>query len=144
MRPHIKETSNCALQVLCEENSPVTGEFPAQRAINAEKASIWWHHHGYPNTTTRESCACILDVLQVTFLLVVNPGVYKRWHFYNKRRFMANLSTSCLRMYHDDVIKWKHFPRYWPFVRGIHRSRWIPRTKVSDAELWCFLWSAPE
>ena len=23
---------------------------------------------------------------------------------------------------HDDVIKWKHFPRYWPFVRGTHRS----------------------
>ena len=23
---------------------------------------------------------------------------------------------------HDVVIKWKHFPRYWPFVRGIHRS----------------------
>ena len=25
-------------------------------------------------------------------------------------------------IYHDDVIKWKHFPRYWPFVWGIHRS----------------------
>ena len=24
--------------------------------------------------------------------------------------------------HHDDVIKWKHFPRYWPFVRVIHRS----------------------
>ena len=24
--------------------------------------------------------------------------------------------------FHDDVIKWKHFPRNWPFVRGIHRS----------------------
>ena len=23
---------------------------------------------------------------------------------------------------HDVVIKWKHFPRYWPFVWGIHRS----------------------
>ena len=23
---------------------------------------------------------------------------------------------------HDDVIKWKYFPRYWPFLRGIHRS----------------------
>ena len=23
---------------------------------------------------------------------------------------------------HDDVIKWKHFPCYWPFVRGIHQS----------------------
>ena len=39
---------------------------------------------------------------------------------------------------HDDVIKWKHFPRYWPFVR------WIPHTKASDVELWCLLWSAPE
>ena len=39
-------------------------------------------------------------------------------------------------------IKWKHFPRYWPFVRG--SDRWIPRTKASDADLWCFPWSAPE
>ena len=23
--------------------------------------------------------------------------------------------------YHDDVIKWKHFSRYWPFVREVHR-----------------------
>ena len=27
-----------------------------------------------------------------------------------------------VRLVHGDVIKWKHFPRYWPFVRGIHRS----------------------
>ena len=24
--------------------------------------------------------------------------------------------------FHDDGMKWKHFPRYWPFVRGIQRS----------------------
>ena len=24
------------------------------------------------------------------------------------------------------------------------RPRWIPHTKASDAELWCFLWSASE
>ena len=45
---------------------------------------------------------------------------------------------------HDDVIKWKHFPRYWPFVRGIHLSPVNSPHKASDAELWCFLWSAPE
>ena len=28
---------------------------------------------------------------------------------------------------HDDVIKWNHFSRSWPFVRGSHR--WIPLTK---------------
>ena len=36
---------------------------------------------------------------------------------------------------HDDVIKWKHFPRYWPFVRGIHRVSVNSHTKASDAEL---------
>ena len=33
------------------------------------------------------------------------------------------LPSSLTHIYgHDDVIKWKHFPRYWPFVWGIHRS----------------------
>ena len=27
------------------DNSPVTGEFPAQRVSNAENVSIWWRHH---------------------------------------------------------------------------------------------------
>ena len=31
-----------------------------------------------------------------------------RWHGYLK--------------YHDDVIKWKHFPRHWTCVRAIHWS----------------------
>ena len=44
---------------------------------------------------------------------------------------------------HDDVIKWKHFPRYWPFVRGIHRSP-VNSPHKGQAELWCLLWSAPE
>ena len=30
---------------LCEGNSPVTGEFPAQMASNRENVSIWWRHH---------------------------------------------------------------------------------------------------
>ena len=30
---------------------------------------------------------------------------------------------SALSISHDDVIKWKHFSRYWPFVRRIH---WWP------------------
>ena len=45
---------------------------------------------------------------------------------------------------HDDIIKWKTLPCYWPFVKGIHDQQWIPLTKVSDVELWCFLWTAPE
>ena len=33
------------------------------------------------------------------------------------------LGAVCADDYtHDDVIKWKHSPPSWPFVRGIHRS----------------------
>ena len=31
---------------LCEGNSSVTGEFPAQKASNTKNVSIWWRHHG--------------------------------------------------------------------------------------------------
>ena len=37
---------------------------------------------------------------------------------------LANMVRGVCKQWrhHDDVIKWKHFPRYWPSVRGIHRS----------------------
>ena len=40
-----KKTSKLRVTGLCEGNSPVTGEFPAQKASNAENVSIWWCHH---------------------------------------------------------------------------------------------------
>ena len=40
-----KETSKLRVTGLCARNSPVTGEFPAQMASNAENVSIWWRHH---------------------------------------------------------------------------------------------------
>ena len=41
-----KKTSKFHVTGLCVGNSPVTGEFPAQKASNAENVSIWWRHHG--------------------------------------------------------------------------------------------------
>ena len=35
---------------------------------------------------------------------------------------ITSLVEMALFRIHDDVIKWKHFPCYWPFVWGIHRS----------------------
>ena len=57
-KAHIKETSKLRVTGLCAGNSPVTGEFPAQRASNAENVSIWWRHHtlvtrGSPSQTGR-------------------------------------------------------------------------------------------
>ena len=33
-----------------------------------------------------------------------------------------NRGPSVGPLFYNVVIKWKHFPRYWPFVRRIHRS----------------------
>ena len=49
-RHRSKQTSKLSVTGLCEGNSPVTGEFPAQRASNAEKVSICWRHHDKPTT----------------------------------------------------------------------------------------------
>ena len=40
-----KKTSKLPVTGLCEGNSPVTGDFPAQRTSNAKNVSIWWRHH---------------------------------------------------------------------------------------------------
>ena len=53
------------------------------------------------------------------------------WHHYDINlysRATKNVSRHYISkliyfpFIHDDVIKWKHFPRNWPFVREIHRS----------------------
>ena len=53
------------------------------------------------------------------------PGIwlvkgYQHLHF---EQDSYSIATEIKRLKrHDDAIKWKHFPRYWLFVRGIHRS----------------------
>ena len=43
----------------------------------------------------------------------------------------------------DDVIKWKHSPRYWPFLLGMHRSPVNSPHKGQCHGALMFLWSAP-
>ena len=46
-RHRSKKTSKVRVTGLCAGNSPVTGEFPAQMASNAENVSVWWLHHEF-------------------------------------------------------------------------------------------------
>ena len=45
--------------------------------------------------------------------------------------------------FNDDVIRWKHFPRYWSFVRGIHRSTVNSPHNSQWRGALMFLWCAP-
>ena len=53
-----KKTSMLRVAGLCVGTSPGTGEFPAQKASNAENVSIWWHHHGIYIYI----CKCMMDM----------------------------------------------------------------------------------
>ena len=46
--------------------------------------------------------------------------------------------NSMVCQIHDDVIKWKHFPRYWPFVWRIHLSSVNSPHKGQWRGAWAF------
>ena len=48
--------------------------------------------------------------------------LYNGTHISGKTVYWNETQKRVVVKSHDDVIKWKHFPRYWPFVRGSHRS----------------------
>ena len=90
--------------------------------------------------------------------------------FTNLIRNMCSEITVLLLLPKGQWVKIKMLPRWGPFCSGLNMmnmmmmtssngiifrvtghlcrhftdQRWIPRTKASDTELWCYLWSAPE
>ena len=150
------ETFSASL-ALCSVNSPFTGEFPSQRPDTCHSFRSWlviaWNTEiSNDNLTSRlndltwllwyHNQGQILSGLSKTLIVACYSfSIIKHWRPALTAVAMLMKSIPTSWGIHDDVIKWKHFPRYWPFVR-VHR--WIPRTNASNAELSCFLWSAPD
>ena len=107
-----------------------------------------YHTLFYPfkTRTPLVSSTLIHDLAPWSAVLIGNLGA--NYHWYVIRRAGVGLpmagftawrrhnhlsgrtcSTHCplepilLTWFHDDVLKWKHFPRYWPVVRG---NNWSP------------------
>ena len=60
-----------------------------------------------------------VDNKQISYCPII---VYNGSTVWNRFVLYAHSIQYIYLSYHDDVIKWKHFPRYWSFVRGLHRS----------------------
>ena len=54
-RRRSKKTLKLRVTGLCEGNSQVTGEFPAQKDSDSGHVSIWWRHHGGPEDNAKVS-----------------------------------------------------------------------------------------
>ena len=83
------------------------------------------------------------------YLINWNTFLRGSTHFtFHGGALISYISISC---FHDDFIKWKHVRRHWLWCGEFTGDcgqftnyRWFPLTQTSDAELWSFLWSAPE
>ena len=64
------------------------------------------------NITFLSSCITFFSTIPVN----VRTTMILLWWIWAVCQWMSTENV------HDDVIKWKHLPRCWPFVRGIHRS----------------------
>ena len=72
-----------------------------------------------PGTSSFALCSRILD--QSLAAWAANSDL--SWWSRDSTTLITSWSWQGLeRLSPDDVIKWKHFQRYWPFVRGIQRS----------------------
>ena len=73
--------------------------FDSKRRFYFNRFQLYTHAH-----VVKNCIQCSGDAAFQSLWLVANSGLHSR---------RARV--------HDDVIRWKHFPRYWPYVRGIHR-----------------------
>ena len=73
---------------------------------------------------------CLYTILR--FCRYAMTIIWTNAGFCPRRTNNSRISSKCI-LEHDVVIKWKHFPRNWPFLRGIHRSP----VNSPDKGQWC-------
>ena len=96
-----KKTSKLRVTGLCVGNSPVTGEFPAQRASNAENDSIWRRHHVFGLLHRNWSDGMIVHThvlcsLTLIWWLLVQEAVVQGWGLLSRFppfRYFPHFST---------------------------------------------------
>ena len=95
-----KKTSKLRVTGLCEGNSPVAGDFPAQRASNVENVSIWGRHHGKNDIICHEKHLTPANTELNHYKYKKNPwitmGIINSIKFRDKRLRLTN-SLSCLK-----------------------------------------------
>ena len=83
------------------------------------QSSIIWRSWLYTDSVTCRVLGWRLCPGLSASICYLHLGQHARLWYRHER---LGTDLMFLLVIHDDVIKWKHFPCYWPFVWGIHRS----------------------
>ena len=135
-RRRSKKTSNLRVTGLCEGNSTVTGEFPAQMASNAEIVSTWLRHHGLQATTSvRESWQKGSRQAQADYSEDTEQApVVKTMHYNDVIMGTMGSQLTILTIVYSAVYPSEDEGnikalRPWPLSGKFTGDRWIPRKK---------------
>ena len=124
-----------ALLALCAGKSTVTGGFtkdfcclPEQTLEHKVKLPVIWDaiKPRWRRCNGNEGGVTVEVLKQKSYM------IYLYWHGVLSQYYMVTSSNGNI------------FRVTGPLCGEFTGHRWIPRTKASDAELWSFLWSAPE
>ena len=156
---HQMETLS-SLLVICAGNSPVTGEFRAQRPVTrsfdvffdlrlnkrlSKQSRSWWFE-----TLSRSLWRHFLPRLLHTFhswVIILISLLYRSHMFY-----MYTMGEHLCSIHSPNYCKYCHVTSSngniiratGPLCGEFAGHRWVPLTKASDAELEYFPWSAPK
>ena len=113
-----------------------TGEFPAQRANNAENVSIWWRHHVHQKGDVWYMVICFRNA-HLTMLISKYTMMHRCWRRFPSGHYIRdnamrrqidewwlkrpmNHSTSCQE-------KWKVFKYVWDYSDKIVLLYYVPQ-----------------
>ena len=126
MRHHQMEIFS-ASRALCAGKSPLAGEFPSQRLVT-------WSFDVFFDLRLSK---CLSTQWRRRWLEMPSRLL---WRTVLKIR----MPCKCYATHHETSSNGNIFRVTGPLCGEITVGRWIPLTKASDVELWCFLWSTPE
>ena len=158
MKPITNKRQNFALLVLGDGDPHITGGFSSPKACNVETCP--YHDSWYKNSfAIHVSDRSLFDVdpkglcyLGCYRILIVTAYILKQnLHDVATKNAEVLPIMACT---HCNSCRswWRHQKKTFsesPLVTGplwgeSTGRRWIPLPKAGDAELWCFLWPAPE
>ena len=110
-----KKTSKLRVTGQCAGNSPVTGEFPAQRASNAENVFIWWRLMTCTNFNDGliEVCA-FLSPVPLCYQVIHRPDI--------KQHGWRDDQQPPLFQYHE--IKWQYMFMFIKLIAARESAYW--------------------
>ena len=105
-------------------------------------SNLWNVFHGRSWSRTRLWWACVIYILPV--LAENAPLCWSWWRHIISELILLQRHTGVQCIFYMITTSSRNIFRVTGHLCGeFTGGRWIPRTKASDAALWCILWSAP-